>query len=74
VGDPRVGIDDVELSNSHISPIPKRGSDYPNVSLPSGSKLMDDSFGQGSYQLSGEKLAQQKLPPLELLELKEEKK
>lgn len=61
--------------NIHISPIPpQKQNDYVNVSLPSGSKLVDDSFGQGSYQLSGDKRQQRILPPLELLELKPQKK
>lgn len=38
--------------------------------MPSNSKLVDDSFGQGSYQCSAEKSKVQQLPPLELLMLK----
>ena len=40
--------------------------------MPSGSKFVDDSFGQGSASLSAEKAKMQVLPPLSLLELKPE--
>ena len=58
----KIGVSAVEgdassILRSMISPIPQglgneSASGYHNISMPSGSKFVDDSFGQGSHNIS----------------------